>query len=74
MVAARAALAPQPDNTFVPACRDARALWLRITGRSTGKLKLAIPSNRAALPPGMYMLMLNSAKGVPSTAKILSIA
>ncbi|PSC67206.1 kelch motif family [Micractinium conductrix] len=54
---------------------DARSLWLRIAGndRARGRIKLKLPISRAVMPPGMYMLTLNTAKGVPSAARIISI-
>ncbi|PSC68470.1 kelch domain-containing [Micractinium conductrix] len=58
---------------------DARALWLTIVADTPGKtLTLAIPGCAGPrdcniVPPGMYMLTLSTAKGVPSEGRILSI-
>ena len=76
----RSSLPSQPRRTRLLAAppasswsADARSLWLSVpAGGGKGELRLATPSNRAALPPGMYLLVLLSSKGVPSEGRLIS--
>lgn len=56
---------------------DQRTVELAITARSPGRLEVAVPANRAVLPPGPYMLFVNkrSDKGpIPSVATQVQIS
>ncbi|KAL4425029.1 hypothetical protein ABPG77_001807 [Micractinium sp. CCAP 211/92] len=52
---------------------DTRALWLTVSSDTNGTLSLAMPPNSNVVPPGLYMLVILTDKGVPSPAKILSV-
>ncbi|PSC76751.1 kelch domain-containing [Micractinium conductrix] len=52
---------------------DARALWLNVTSNAGGQLTLATPASGSVLPPGPYMLVLNTDEGVPSNAQTLTV-
>ena len=55
---------------------DQRTVELPIVSRSSGSLKVAVPSSTAVLPPGPYMLFVNkrTAKGLqPSAARQLTL-
>jgi hypothetical protein len=52
---------------------DHRSLWLTIASNANGKLTLTTPASSNLLPPGMYMVVILSNKGVPSVAKTLSV-
>jgi len=41
--------------------------------RTSGELKVLIPTNRNRCPPGHYMLFLLNEKGVPSVARIIQV-
>jgi hypothetical protein len=53
---------------------DARALWLPFKPSSTsGQAVLEMPANPNLTPPGMYMIVLHTAKGAVSNAHIVSV-
>lgn len=53
---------------------DARALWLPFRAGSTpGRAVLGVPPNKNLLPPGMWMVVLHTARGAVSQGHILSI-
>ncbi|KAI7836014.1 hypothetical protein COHA_010098 [Chlorella ohadii] len=53
---------------------DARALWLPIKPTSTpGQAVLEMPANPNLTPPGMYMVVLHTAKGAVSNGHIVSV-
>jgi hypothetical protein len=47
---------------------------LTFTAAGAGTLEAAAPANSRLAPPGPYMLFLVNGRGVPSTAKILTLA
>ena len=58
--------APPPR---VPA--DARALWLELQDNAGGWVRIKTPPSSNLVPPGNYMLVLLTDKGVPSVAKVV---
>ena len=52
---------------------DARALWLQVVANNGAAVVLATPPSSNLLLPGMYMLVLNTASGIPSQGHILSV-
>lgn len=59
---------------MAPPPADARALWLTVLANRNGVIQLQAPYTSTIAPPGMYMLVLLTNKGVPSVARILSTA
>ncbi|PSC67066.1 galactose oxidase, partial [Micractinium conductrix] len=60
---------------------DASSMWLEVTNSFVrfdpanpgGVLSVKIPASPAVVPPGMYMLVLNTNRGLPTDGKIISI-
>jgi hypothetical protein len=50
-----------------------RFVPLSITGRGAGTVELAAPSGPTIAPPGVYMLFLLNARGVPSVARFVRV-
>lgn len=76
--AARCSPAPRRCSPLPPApcpCHpaDARALWLNVKANNGQEIHLETPPSSNLLPPGLYMLVLNTAQGVPSNGHLLSI-
>lgn len=52
---------------------DSRALWLLITSNANSTLTVRTPVSGNKLPPGLYMLVALTTKGVPSVGKIVAV-
>lgn len=52
---------------------DSRALWLLITSNVNGTLSVRTPVSGNKLPPGLYMLVALTTRGVPSAGRIISV-
>lgn len=53
---------------------DARSLWLQIVKQGGGWIALRVPDSPNVLPPGMYMVVLQTARGAVSSGnKIMSL-
>ena len=50
-----------------------RLIWLQITSRSTNSITVSAPINADIAPPGMYMIFILNASGIPSVSKIIKI-
>ena len=52
---------------------DTRLVWLQVTNRSSGSVRVAAPLNANLAPPGYYMIHVLNGSNIPSVAKIIQI-